>query len=228
MLDFVHFQCLTLDCYGTMINWESGLLGALRPILQRHNVKLSDDEILRAYSEFEPAQQRRSYRKYREILQGIVVDFGDRYSFRPALDEIESLPNSIENWQPFPDTVAALRRLKTKFKLAVISNIDDDLFAHSARRLEVPFDHVITAQQAKSYKPSHNNFKLALERIGLAKEKILHVAQSLHHDVEPCNELGIHSVWVNRKAHQRATKASSAKPDLEVADLKTLADLVAV
>src|ERR1051326_498337 len=225
MLNFGQFECLTFDCYGTMINWEEGLLGALRPILERHGVKLTDEEILRAYSEFEPAQQRRSYRKYRDILQAIVVDFGDRYNFRPALDEIESLPNSIENWQPFPDTVAALRRLKKKFKLAVISNIDDDLFAHSARWLEVPFDHCINAQQAKSYKPSHNNFKLALERIGLPKEKVLHVAQSLHHDVAPCNELGIRSVWVNRKGHQRATQASNAKPDLEVHDLQSLTDL---
>lgn len=225
MLDFNQFQCLSFDCYGTMINWEAGILGALRPILERHGVKLSDDEILRAYSEFEPAQQRRGYRKYRDILQAIVVDFGDRYNFRPALDEIESLPNSISDWRAFPDTVAALRRLKKKFKLAVISNIDDDLFAHSARRLEVPFDHVITAQQAKSYKPSHNNFKLALERIGLLKEKVLHVGQSLHHDIEPCRELGIHSVWVNRKGHQRATRSSEAKPDLEVPDLKSLADL---
>lgn len=223
MLNFMQFECLTFDCYGTMINWESGLLGALKPILERHGVKLSDEEILRAYSEFEPAQQRRSYRKYREILQGVVVDFGDRYSFRPALDEIESLPNSIESWKTFPDTVAALRRLKSKFKLAVISNIDDDLFAQSARWLEVPFDHVITAQQARSYKPSHNNFKLALERIGLPRERVLHVAQSLHHDIAPCNELGIYSVWVNRKGHQRATKQSNAKPDLEMQDLQTLA-----
>jgi 2-haloacid dehalogenase len=225
MLDFTQFECLTFDCYGTMINWETGILAALRPILERHGVKLSDDEVLRAYGEFEPAQQRRGYRKYRDILQAIVVDFGDRYSFRPSLDEIESLPNSIAEWWPFPDTVAALRRLKKKFKLAVISNIDDDLFAHSARRLKVPFDYVITAQQARSYKPSHNNFKLALERIGLPKEKILHVAQSLHHDIKPCNELGIHSVWINRKGRHRATQDDKAKPDLEVPDLKTFANL---
>ena len=214
MLDFNSFRCLSFDCYGTMINWEEGILGALRPILQRHDVELSDAQILAAYSEFEPRQQRREYRRYREILKAIVADFGDRYSFRASLEEMESLPESIANWKPFPDTVAALCRLKKKFKLTVISNIDDDLFAHSARLLEVPFDHVITAQQAKSYKPSHNNFRLALERMGIPREHLLHVAQSLYHDVAPANQLGIKPVWVNRKGFQRATLGSDAKPDL--------------
>ena len=227
MLDFNSFRCLSFDCYGTMINWEEGILGALRPILQRHDVELSDAQILAAYSEFEPRQQRREYRRYREILKAIVADFGDRYSFRASLEEMESLPESIAKWKPFADTVAALRRLKKKFKLTVISNIDDDLFAHSARLLEVPFDHVITAQQAKSYKPSHNNFRMAVERMGIPREQLLHVAQSLYHDVAPANQLGIKSVWVNRKGFQRATLDSDAKPDLEVPDLKMLAEMAA-
>jgi 2-haloacid dehalogenase len=225
MLDFSRFKCLTFDCYGTLIDWETGLLGALRPILQRHEIEIPDAQILADYSQFEPAQQRRGYRKYREILKAIVADFGDRYSFRASLEEMDSLPDSIANWRPFPDTLAALARLKKKFKLAVISNIDDALFAHSARRLEVKFDDVITAEQAQSYKPAHNNFLLAERRIGLPREQWLHVAQSLYHDIQPCNELGISSVWVHRKGKQRATKKSDAKPELEVGNLQELAEL---
>jgi 2-haloacid dehalogenase len=124
--------------------------------------------------------------------------------------------------------VAALQQLATRFRLAVISNVDDDLFAGSARLLQVPFAHVITAQQVRSYKPSHNNFQAALARLGVPKEKVLHVAQSLYHDIAVANALGWSSVWVNRrgsKSGSGATKAAVAMPDLEVPSLKALADV---
>jgi 2-haloacid dehalogenase len=151
-------------------------------------------------------------------------------NFRPSLEQINSLPESLPQWPPFPDTVASLARLKQKYKLAVISNTDDDLFAETAKTLQVPFDWIITAQQAKSYKPSRNNFQRALEKIGLPKEKILHVGQSLYHDIVPTRELGWANVWVNRrsgKKGQGATVTADIKPDLEVPDLKTLAELSA-
>ena len=227
MLDFNSFRCLSFDCYGTLIDWETGILRAMRPILNSHDVEISDDEILRAYSTLEPAEQRRSYRSYKEILQGVVIGFADRYSFRASLEQVQSLAESLPKWQPFADTVPALRRLKKKYKLAVISNIDDDLFASTARLLENPFEFGITAQQAKSYKPSHRNFQIAIERIGLPKEQLLHVAESLFHDVAPCNQLGIRSVWVNRRGGKpaSATKTSEAKADLEVPDLHRLCEL---
>jgi 2-haloacid dehalogenase len=227
-MNFNQFACLTFDCYGTLIDWETGILGALRPLLEAHEVSAGDEELLELYGELEAAEERRSYRPYRDVLRGVVVALGDRMNFRPSLEQINSLPESLPQWPPFSDTVAALARLKQKYKLAVISNTDDDLFAETAKTLQVPFDWIITAQQAKSYKPSRNNFQKALEKIGLPKEKILHVGQSLYHDIVPTRELGWANVWVNRrsgKKGQGATVTAKIIPDLEVPDLKTLADL---
>ena len=224
-LDFSSFKCLTFDCYGTLINWEPGILAALRPILQAHGRNLSDAGILELYAAIESELENGPYLPYRQILEGIVVRMGARLVFTPTTDQIRSLPESLKNWLPFPDTVAALRKLKSRYRLAIISNTDDDLFAYTARHLQVPFDHVITAQQARSYKPSHNNFRLAMERIGLPPQRILHVAQSLHHDIVPGRELGLTTIWVNRRAGKPgggATPAANAQPDLVVPDLATL------
>ncbi|MFL6301770.1 MAG: haloacid dehalogenase type II [Terriglobales bacterium] len=225
-LDFKNFSVITFDCYGTLINWEVGILGALQPILKKYGRSLSDAGILELYSTFEPQIQSGPYRPYREVLAEIVRRFGAKLVFTPTQQEIDSLAESIKDWPPFGDTSAGLRKLKTKYKLAIISNIDDDLLAYSLRLIGVPFDFLITAQQAKSYKPSHNNFNLALKKIGLPKEKVLHAAESLYHDVAPANELGIANVWVNRRGGKPgATKDVAARPNLEVPDIKTLAEV---
>jgi 2-haloacid dehalogenase len=227
MLDFRRFRVLTFDCYGTLIDWESGILGALRPLLAAHGKSLADDKLLELYGELEAAAEAGEYQSYRRILEGVARGIGRRLGFEASEQEARSLPESLKNWQPFPDTVAALRKLKSRFKLAVVSNTDDDLFADTARLLEVPFDWVITAQQAGSYKPSHNNFKLALERIALPPEQVLHCAQSIYHDVVPARALGLATVWVNRRGAKGggATKAAQGKPDLEVPGMKTLAEM---
>jgi 2-haloacid dehalogenase len=145
-----------------------------------------------------------------------------------SVQEEESLAESLPGWKPFSDTVVALQRLKSKYRLGIISNIDDDLFAGTAQLLETKFDFVITAQQAQSYKPSSRNFELALSKIGLPRERILHAAESVYHDVIPAKKLGLHSVWVNRrmgKAGARASGTAAGEPDLVVPDLKTLAEL---
>ena len=183
MLDFHRFQALTFDCYGTMIDWEKGIFSALRPILEAHGKTIDDFALLKLYSELELKAEQGEFRKYREVLQSVVAGFGEQLGFKPSEEEIRSLPGSLPQWPPFPDTVAALKRLQTRYKLAVISNIDDDLFAGSEPKLQAQFDHVITAEQARSYKPSHNNFRLALKRLGLAPDHVLHVGQSLYHDV---------------------------------------------
>lgn len=228
MLDFRQFRILTFDCYGTLINWEAGILGALRPILAAHGKSLGDAEILELYGELEPEFQRGEFQSYRGVLKNVVKGFGKRLGFVPSEAEVESLPNSLSNWPPFADTAPSLRRLKSRFNLAVISNTDDDLFAATARRLEVPFDHVITAQQASCYKPGKAIFELALRKIGLPREQILHCAQSVYHDVVPAKALGLSSVWVNRPSVRPgvgAVKAAVAEPDLVVPDLQTLANL---
>ena len=228
MLDFTRFHILTFDCYGTLIDWESGIFGALRPILAAHKKTLSDSALLKLYSELEATAEGREFRPYREILQSVVYGFGKRLEFTPSPAELASLPDSLATWQPFPDTVAALRKLKSRYQLAIISNVDDDLFANTAKKLEVKFDHVITAQQARAYKPSLKIFKLAQERTGILPEQWLHVAQSVYHDVVPAKSLGITTVWVNRASSRPgagASKSASANPDLEVPDLQALAEL---
>jgi 2-haloacid dehalogenase len=159
------------------------------------------------------------------VLASVVRDFALELRFAVTDGEAAGLADSIRNWQPFDDTVPALRYLHSRCKLAVLSNIDDDLFAFSARKLRVPFDCVVTAQQAQSYKPSARNFELLLEKIAVPRSKVLHVAESLYHDVGPANLLGITVVWVNRRQRKAAaaSKHSKAKPDLEVPDLDSLA-----
>lgn len=225
MLELDKYEVLTFDCYGTLIDWESGILAALRSLLSVHNANLSDEQILELFAEIETKQEAGEYVKYKEVLRRVVQKIGERLGFEPDATEMDSLANSLRNWQPFPDTVEALKALKKKFKLAVISNVDDDLFAFSANKLDIEFDWVVTAEQAKSYKPSLNNFELAIERIGLPYEKILHVAQSIYHDIIPAKSLGLSTVWVNRRGSKEgfgATPSASGQPDLEVPDLKTL------
>lgn len=225
MVNFNKYEVLTFDCYGTLIDWESGILRAVKKLLKAHNVNLSDEQILELFAAIETEQESSEYIKYREILRRVVKKLGDQFGFEPDTTELDALAHSIANWQPFPDTVEALKVLKNKFKLAVISNIDDDLFSLTTKLLNTNFDWVITAEQTQSYKPSLHNFEVARARIGLPFEKILHVAQSIYHDIIPAKSLGISTVWVNRRKNKKgfgATPSASGQPDLEVPDLKTL------
>lgn len=229
MLDFNQHRVLIFDCYGTLIDWERGILNASRPVLARHGVTLSDDEALELFGELESAAERGPYLPYREVLTVVLAGFAERLDFALADDERLALADSVGDWPPFPDTVEGLRALARRYQLVILSNIDDRLFALSAQHLKVEFAQVITAQQVGSYKPNPRNFEVALERVGVPKEQVLHVAQSLFHDIEPANALGLTTVWVNRR-HDRpgsgATPIASAQPDLEVPDLQTLARLV--
>ena len=224
--DFSRFEWLSFDCYGTLIDWESGILGYLHQLLQRRSCKIRDDEILNLYSEFEPREQAGQYRRYREVLASVVRDFARELNFDVSETEAAGLAYSIRNWQPFADTVAGLRRLQSRYKLAILSNIDDDLFAWSAAKLEVPFDCVVTAQQVGSYKPSLRNFETLLERLAIPRDRLLHVAESLYHDVVPARSLGIATAWVNRRQGKAAaaTRSVEARPDAEVATIGALAD----
>lgn len=228
--DFAPFEWLSFDCYGTLIDWESGILGYFRQLLQRRSCKISDDEILTLYSDFEPREQAGEYRPYREVLASVVRDVGRELKFEVSDAQAAGLADSIRNWQPFPDTVAGLRRLHSRYKLAILSNIDDELFAWSAAKLAVPFDCVVTAQQVGSYKPSLRNFETLLQRIALPRERLLHVAESLYHDVGPANSLGIATVWVNRRQGRvaAASKFVEARPDVEMATIGELADATVV
>ena len=227
-MDFSRFTTISFDCYGTLIDWESGILPTLREVLNRHKQSAPDAAILELYGEFEAEGESGPYQSYRKVLESVVQRFGNHFGFKPAPDELRSLHESVPSWPPFPDTVPALRQLQKCYKLAVISNIDDDLFAETRKHLGVEFDFVITAQQARSYKPSVNNFQLALQAMGLAPDRLLHAAQSIYHDVVPARSLGIANVWVNRKSARPgvgAVRAAAGRADLEVPDVASLATL---
>lgn len=228
MLDFDQFEYLTFDCYGTLIDWERGIVAALRSVLERHHVELTDDAILERFGALESVAERPPYKSYRQVLAKVLDGFGQEFRFAPTDAERDAFSASVGDWPAFSDSPEALRKLSTRFKLVILSNVDDDLFAQSANRLEVEFDTVITAQQVGSYKPDRRNFHVLRERLGNQPERILHVAQSLFHDIAPAKSLGLTTVWVNRR-HGRAgfgaTPPAEATPDLEVPDLATLAKL---
>lgn len=229
MIDFQQFEVLSFDCYGTLIDWESGLLAAIEPILSDYQIETSDREILEFFAQQESIYESGDYLNYREVLRQVMQVLGETFDFEPTDSELDALANSIQDWQPFPDTVAALQALKKRYKLSIISNIDDDLFAGTAKKLEVEFDWIVTAEQVKSYKPSLQNFAFAIERMGIPPEKLLHVAQSVYHDVIPAKSIGLVTVWVNRRKGKEgfgATSPANATPDLEVPDLKSLVTLM--
>jgi 2-haloacid dehalogenase len=226
LIDFTRKAVLTFDCYGTLIDWESGILSALRPILRAHSVQVSDESLLELYAGLESTGESGVYRPYREILHEVMRGLAGRLGFEPTPTELTALAASVGEWPAFPDTPAALQALKQRFGLGIISNIDDDLFAASNQHLGVTFDWVITAQQVRSYKPSTRNFQVAFDRIGLPEQQLVHVAQSLFHDHVPAKSLGLDTVWVNRRAGKPgsgATPPATAQPDLEVPDLQTFA-----
>jgi 2-haloacid dehalogenase len=226
MLDFSNVELLTFDCYGTLIDWESGIFSALRPLLAAHGKSIPDAEILALYGEFEARAESGKYRPYREVLQAVVHSFGQRLGFTPTQDELGSLADSVPRWPPWPDTVPSLQKLASRYQLAVISNIDDELFAATRQLLPIHFDSVTTAQQASCYKPGLEIFHMALKKAKVNSGRILHVGQSIYHDVLPAQSLGLSTVWVNRpspRAGIGAVKQASGTPDLEVPDLATLA-----
>ena len=226
MLRNFDFDLLTFDCYGTLVDWESGIFSALKPAMAKHGKSIPDSHLLELYGEFEAEAEAGEYQSYRDVLRSVARSFGKRLNFTLTAEEVEALPDSVQHWRPWPDTVEALRRLARRYRLAIISNIDDDLFAITRGYLGMDFDTVTTAQQARCYKPGLKIFRQALEKARVAPARILHVGQSIYHDVLPAQSLGMATVWVNRpspRAGVGAVRKAQGTPDLEVADLVSLA-----
>lgn len=227
-IDFDAFDAITFDCYGTLIDWERGLLAALDTLMGPARREVDDDTLLEAFGRLESAAESGPFRSYRDVLTDVAHGFGVDFSVEVDDERAARFAASVGDWSPFEDTVAALRALAVRYRLAVVSNVDDDLFAGSAARLGVAFDEVVTALQVQSYKPARAHFDEVLDRLALPRERVLHVAQSLYHDVAPARALGFTTVWVNRRAEkegQGATPPTAAKPHLEVPDLATLVRL---
>jgi 2-haloacid dehalogenase len=228
MLNFRYVEALTFDCYGTLIDWEDGILGVLGALRDAHGIGAGDDELLECYARAESHAEVRPYRRYNIVLRDVMRAIASHYGVADGFEE-DALVDSLPRWRPFADTVASLAALKRRFKLGIISNVDDDLFAHSAGQLEVPFDWVVTAEQVGAYKPSQKVFRHALRLMGLPAARVVHVAQSRFHDIGPLCDMGWSSVWVNRRRGRSgpgATTAFSAEPTLEVPDLATLVRVV--
>jgi len=227
-IDFDRFDALTFDTYGTLIDWERGILNAFQLVLSRHDVAPSEDQLLGLYAKHEAEIEGGVYRTYREALaasaRAVCADLG----VDPADRSIVEFSTSVGDWPAFPDSAAALRVLKTRFKLGVLTNCDDDLFAGSNRRLGVDFDWIVTAQQARGYKPRPANFEALFARVDVPRDRILHVAQSLFHDHVPAKALGMTTVWIDRR-HDKpgfgATPPADATPDLVCPDMRSFAEV---
>jgi 2-haloacid dehalogenase len=224
---FADFDALTFDCYGTLVDWETGIIAGIRSAVGDAGLDASDEELLEAYARFEAELEGGAYLRYRDVvagaLRGICAERGiDVPDARAA-----AFGDSVGEWPPFPDSAEALAALKRRFRLGVITNCDDDLFARTQEKLGVEFDWVITAQQAQGYKPRLRNFELAFERIDVPRERIVHVAQSLFHDHVPAKRLGMTSVWIDRRGDRQgsgATPPAAASPDMTFADMRSFAE----
>ncbi|MFL5254946.1 MAG: haloacid dehalogenase type II [Rhodopila sp.] len=213
------FRVLTFDCYGTLIDWERGLLAALAPLRERSGQALSDDQVLEAFALAESAQQRLTpSMPYAQVLGAVHAKLASAWSAAPDAAAGARFGASVGDWPAFPDTPDALRYLKQHFRLVILSNVDRVSFARSLPRLGVPFDAVYTAQDIGSYKPDPRNFAYMLDRLavdGVAKTQVLHVAQSLFHDHVPANAIGLASAWIDRR-HAVGGSGASAQVDGDV------------
>jgi 2-haloacid dehalogenase len=226
MIDFGRFDALTFDCYGTLIDWEGGLLQAFAPVLAAHGVEAEDEDLLERYARFEAAAEAGPYLRYRDVLAAGLHGVGQELGFTPTAAEVEAFGASVADWPAFPDSADALARLRERFVLGVITNCDDDLFAASSAKLGDPFSMIVTAQQMEAYKPDDRGFHEAFARLDLPRERILHVAQSLFHDHVTAKRLGLAGVWIDRRAGRPgsgATPPAEAAPDAEFPDMASFA-----
>lgn len=227
-MDLDQFDGLSFDCYGTLVDWETGLLSAFQPILMNHRVSTDERALLELFGKAEAEIESGPYRTYRDVLKDVLIKLGEEWGFEPSHDEIERFSRSVKNWPAFPDSSSALNALAVKYKLIILSNIDDDLFQYSERALKIKFDQIFTSQQVGSYKPSIRNFEYLIQNAKVPPNKILHVAQSLFHDIVPAKKIGLSTVWIDRRQEKEgfgATPPAESDPDLTVPDLRSLAIL---
>jgi 2-haloalkanoic acid dehalogenase type II len=214
------FDVITFDCYGTLIDWEDGIVSAFTREAAADGVALARSQIIDAYHAAEPAVESERYEPYRDVLARTARRVAERLGWTLSEERSRFLPDSLPDWIPFPDTNPALVDLTAAgYRLGILSNVDDDLLEKTRSHFAVDFEIIVTAAQVRSYKPAHGHFLEARRRIGRAPW--LHAAQSWFHDVVPAHELGIPIAWVNRKNESRS---EDAEPEADVANLTGLAD----
>ncbi len=197
------FEVVTFDCYGTLVDWESGISTAFARLWKSAGRAVDSQRIVQLHAEIEPQVQAERFRTYREVLDETAARITQRLGVEVPPGLSSFLSRSLERWPPFEDSREALAKLAAAgFRLGILSNVDNDLLAATRRRLGVEFDLLVTAEQVGSYKPSPGHFLEARRRIG--GKSWLHVAQSFYHDIAPAQELGIPAVWINRKGEPLA------------------------
>jgi 2-haloalkanoic acid dehalogenase type II len=229
------FRVLTFDCYGTLIDWETGILAVLRPWATRAGISADDAALLAAFAEAESAAEHESPgTPYPEILRATHARIAQHFRATPDVIAADALARSVGDWPPFAGTREALKRLHRRYKLMVVSNVDRASFARTQKLLGIAFDAVVTAEEVGAYKPDPRMFRRALEvaaTLGATPQQVLHVAQSLYHDHVPAKALRLATVWVRRPSRRAGFGATRdpgvpVQPDIVVHSLAELADMV--
>jgi len=226
------FKALTFDCYGTLIDWESGMVEALKPLTGRVGREVSRDEILQAHARHEAAQQLQTPTKaYRDLLPIVYKRLAEEWGVSAPWDECVAYGRSVRDWPAFADSAAALQYLKKHYKLVILSNVDNESFAGSNKKLQVEFDAIYTAEDVGAYKPSDRNFEYMaanLKTLGIEKHQILHTAESLFHDHGPANRHGLASCWIYRRFGQEGFGATMHPGEMPKYDFRfdSMAELV--
>jgi 2-haloacid dehalogenase len=216
---------VTFDVYGTLIDWETGVYDAFAKEAERDGFTVERDELIALFHEIEREIEAGSYELYAEVLRRTAVEISKRLGWPLEPSRSGFLPDSVQRWLPFKETNPQLQKLSKKYKLGLLSNIDDKLLGQTRRHIPTDFDLVVTAQQVRSYKPDAAHFTECARRIG-SKKGWVHVAASHYHDVEPCIKARIPVIWVNRK--KETLEAGQKKPTAEVANLREAAKLLGV
>lgn len=226
------FKALTFDVYGTLIDWETGMVNGLKPLTAQVRGSLSRDEILEAHAFHESSTQRQTPGKvYSQLLAVVYKRLAEEWCVDVTWDDCLSYGRSVQDWPAFEDSASALQYLKRYFKLVVLSNVDNNSFALSNKKLQIAFDAVYTAEDVGSYKPSPRGFEYMLEnlgRMGITKGDILHTAESMFHDHGPANTLKLANCWIYRRHDKQGFGATMNPGDMPSYDFvfNSMADLV--
>ncbi|MGM8849634.1 haloacid dehalogenase type II [Salinicola halophyticus] len=223
-MQLTDFTTLTFDVYGTLIDWESGMVAGLQPLLERTGRNLSRDQILEAHARHESTQQRYTpHLQYRLLLAVVYKRLAEEWGVAVSHDECLAYGDFVKQWPAFADTAESLAYLKQHYQLVVLSNVDNESFAYSQRKLGVEFDAVYTAEDIGSYKPAQRNFDYMLEKLGergLDKSQILHTAESMFHDHQPANHNGLANCWIYRRHDKEGFGATMNPGDMPTVDFR--------
>jgi 2-haloacid dehalogenase len=232
MIDFARYKACTFDCYGTLIDWDTGIAERVRPWLKEMDSPVPPDLVVSTFALMQARhQQTRPALLYPEVLRRSWRDIEEQFGWEQDPAHATAFAQSVPAWPPFADTVPSLRYLANRYTLGILSNVDNTSLAGTLKHIDAPIAFTVTAEDVASYKPGLPHFEEAFRRLaqlGIRKDEILHIAQSKHHDMVPGAHLGLTTVWVNRRVGKKgtgATLAATAEPTLTVT---SLAELVAL